>query len=51
MLCSPENAGKVGLGWVVLCCLVLTEFSDNRMGEKVNADILTPSSISLLQSY
>jgi hypothetical protein len=41
VLCRPENAGKVGLAWVVLCCLVLMVLRDVRKGEKVNTDMIT----------
>ena len=40
VLCRPMNVGKVGLDWAVLCCLVLTEFREARMGENVNTDMV-----------
>ncbi len=40
VLCRPMNVGKVGLDWVVLCCLALTECSEARMGENVNTDMV-----------
>lgn len=40
VLCRPEKAGIVALAWVVLCCLVLTVFRDDRMGENVKTDMV-----------